>query len=81
MGTHHSSTQLQAIENLLQLAGELRREVALGNYRSVSEEVAALSARHSERAQEGERRLRTVQTEMQDALRELEASYYSSCYR
>ena len=69
---------LQATDNLIQLADELRRAALIGDHAQVGEEVAAVAAAHSAAAADGERRLAAVADEMQLALRELEDAYYGA---
>merc|ERR1711865_232981 len=67
---------LHATDNLLAISGELKRAKLLND----DSGVQALAVQHRSRDAESRSKLRRMHSEMQQALHELEASYYApSC--
>lgn len=73
-----SASMVQGADNLMQLTDELRRSAIVGDHTRIGEEVMVVASAHEQFAVSGMGRLQAVAREMQDALHELERSYYSS---
>ena len=71
-----ASGMVQSADTLLQLEDELRRRSVMADHAQVAVEVASVADAHRAATETGNARLRAVAAEMQEALHELEQSYY-----
>ena len=71
------ASMLESTERLLDLSDELRSAALHGDHAALKPRVDAAKAMHEAASSEGHRRLHRVADEMQEALGELEDSYYT----